>query len=256
MTQTAENMQTSVQVEHHDRIVTIRLNQPERKNALSSTMLQALSTALTEAEQSEITSLILTGAGGCFCAGADLTELTGTTDDLEVDNAIETVVNKIREFPVPVIAAIDGPCMGGAVDLALSCDVRIAASNTFFQLPATRLSLLYNPGAVERMYHSFGRDTMMRLLIIGERFDAKAALSVGMVSHIVEEAECYEAAFTYCQQATGNSRSAMTSTKNLLNALAINSYDADYWEKQRLQHLSSPERLAAVSKAKSRFTKK
>ncbi len=249
-------MQTPVKVEHHDKIITLRLNQPERRNALSLAMLQALSRALTDAEQAEIAALILTGVGGCFCAGADLAELTGTVDDLEVDNAIETLVSKIREFPVPVIAAIDGPCMGGAVDLALSCDIRIAASNAFFQLPATRLSLLYNPSAVERMYRSFGRDTMMRLLIIGERFDAKTALSVGMLSHIIEEPECYEAAFRYCQQATANSLSAMTSTKKLLNALATSSYDADFWEKQRLLHLSSPERLAAVSKAKSRFNKK
>jgi len=244
-----------IRVEHHDDIITIFLNRPECKNALSLDLLQALSEAISNAQQADTSALILTGVGGCFSAGADLNKLSGTIDDLEIDDAIEAVVDKIRAFPAPVIAAIDGPCLGGAFDLALSCDVRIAASNAFFVIPATRLGLLYNPRAIQRMQHLLGRDTIFRLLVIGERFEAEAALRLGIVSCVVEDPETHAAALAYSQQATANSRAAVDSTKNLLNAIDSGTYDTAFWEQQRRHHLSSSERLAAVTKAKTRLSK-
>jgi len=243
-------------VQHHDDVVTILLNRPERKNALSLTLLQALSEALSDAQQADTAALILTGVGNCFSAGADLNELTGTIDDLEVDDAIEAVVGKIREFPVPVIASIDGPCLGGAFDLAISCDVRIASRDTFFQLPATRLGLLYNPRAIQRMHRLLGRDTVFRLLVTGERFDAETALRIGIVSSIVEASETHATALAYGRQAASNSRSTVTDTKKLLNALDTGTYDRDFWEQRRRLHLSSAERRTAVTEAKARMTGK
>ncbi|MCP4335187.1 MAG: enoyl-CoA hydratase/isomerase family protein [Gammaproteobacteria bacterium] len=243
-------------VEHHDDVVTILLNRPERKNALSLSLLRALNEALSNAQQTHSTALILAGVGNCFSAGADLNELTGTIDDLEVDDAIEAVVGKIRELPVPVIAAIDGPCLGGAFDLAISCDVRIASRNAFFQLPATRLSLLYNPRAIQRMHRLLGRDTVFRLLVTGERFDAETALRIGIVSCIGEELESHATALAYSRQAASNSRSAVADTKKLLNALDAGTYDTDFWEQQRRLHLSSSERHAAVTKVKARISGK
>ncbi len=243
-------------VEHHDDVVTILLNRPERKNALSMGLLQTMSEVLSNVQQADPAALILAGAGGCFSAGADLSELTGTIDDLAVDDAIETVIGKIREFPAPVIAAIDGPCLGGAFDLAISCDVRIASSNAFFQLPATRLGLLYNPRAIQRMHRLLGRDTVLRLLVTGDRFDAEAALRIGIVSCIVEKSESHAAALAYSRQAASNSRSAVADTKNLLNALDSGTYDEAFWEQKRRLHLSSDERRAAVTKAKARMTGK
>ncbi len=249
-------MMKPILAEHHDDVVTILLNRPERKNALSLNLLQALSEALTNAQQADTAALILTGVGGCFSAGADLNELTGTIDDLEVDDAIEAVVGKIREFPAPVIAAIDGPCLGGAFDLAISCDVRIASADAFFQLPATRLGLLYNPRAIQRMHRLLGRDTVFRLLVTGERFDAETALGIGIVSRIAEESESHATALTYGRQAASNSRSAVADTKNLLNALDSGTCDPAFWEQQRRLHLSSDERRAAVTAAKTRVTRK
>ncbi len=249
-------MTKPLRVEHHDDVVTILLNRPEQKNALSLSLLQALNEALSNVQQADTAALILTGVGSCFSAGADLNELTGTIDDLDVDDAIEAVVGKIREFPVPVIAAIDGPCLGGAFDLAISCDVRIASRNAFFQLPATRLGLLYNPRAILRMHRLLGRDAVFRLLVTGERFNAETAQRIGIVSCIVEESESHATALTYSRQAASNSRSAVTDTKNLLNALDTGTYDTAFWEQQRRLHLSSDERHAAVTKAKARMTGK
>ncbi len=249
-------MAEPITTEFNDGVVSVFLNRPERKNALSMALLKALSKALTDALRPNTGALILTGAGGCFSAGADLGELSGSIDDIRVDDAIGAVTRKIIEFPVPVIAVIDGPCMGGAIDLALSCDVRIAAHTAFFQVPATRLGMLYNPPAILRMQRRLGRDTVFRLLTIGERFDAEAALRAGIVSRIVEQSEAYPMALDVARQAAANLRSAVTSTKALLNAIDDDNYDERDWQQRRRDHLSSSERHAAVVKAKAGREKK
>ena len=249
-------MAEPITIESNDGIVSVFLNRPECKNALSMALLQALSSALTDARRPDTGALILSGAGGCFSAGADLGELSGDIDDTRVDDAIATVTRKIIEFPVPVIAAIEGPCMGGAFDLALSCDVRIAARGAFFQVPATRLGLLYNPPAILRMQQRLGRDTVFRLLTIGERFDAEAALRAGVISRIVEQSEAYPMALDTGRQAAANLRSAVASTKALLNAIDDDSYDEQVWQQRRRDHLSSSERRAAVVEAKAAREKK
>jgi enoyl-CoA hydratase len=245
-----------ITTEYKNGVASVFLNRPERKNALSMALLKALSKALNDAQRPETGALILSGAGGCFSAGADIGELSGNIEDIRVDDAIGAVTRQIIEFPVPVIAAIDGPCMGGAVDLALSCDVRIAAHNAFFQVPATRIGLLYNPPAILRMQRRLGRDTLFRLLTIGERFDAEAALRTGIVSHLVEQSEAYPTAHELARQAAANLRSAVSSTKALLNAIENDNYDEQDWQRRRREHLSSSERHAAVARAKVAREKK
>lgn len=240
-----------IRVAHQAGVVSFFLNRPERKNALSLALLGKLSDALSSEICGDTLAVIVSGVDGSFSAGADLADLTGTVADLGMDDAIEEVTGKIRNLPVPVIAAIDGPCLGGAVDLALSCDQRIASRDAFFQLPATRLGLLYNPRSVVRMRQLLGRDAVFRLLVLGERFDANAAQQAGIVSHVVEGA-AYEAALVVAQAALGNISSAVAASKRLLNAIDGIDYDPGEWEQQRRELLSSPERRAAVASEKKR----
>ena len=149
-----------IRVTHQSGVVSLFLNRPERRNALSLALLSRLSDALSSEIHDDTSALIVSGGDGCFSAGADLADLTGTLEDLGMDDAIEEVTQKIRDLPVPVIAAIDGPCLGGAFDLALSCDLRIAAADAFFQVPATRLGLLYNPRSILRWRQLLGRDAV------------------------------------------------------------------------------------------------
>jgi enoyl-CoA hydratase/carnithine racemase len=244
-------MNEPIQVVHGEGVVSFFLNRPERRNALSLTLLARLSDALSSEIRGDTSAVIVSGVDGSFSAGADLTDLTGTLQDLGMDDAIEEVTLKIRGLPVPVIAAIDGPCLGGAFDLALSCDHRIASRDAFFQVPATRLGLLYNPRSIVRMRQLLGRDAVFRLLVLGERLDANAALRAGIVSHVVEGAS-YEAALKIAQAATGNFASAVAATKQLLNAIDGIDYDPGEWDKQRRELLSSPERRAAVASEKKR----
>ncbi len=240
-----------IRVAHQEGVVSIFLNRPERRNALSLALLSTLSAALSSEIGDDTSALIVSGVDGSFSAGADLSDLTGTLEDLGMDDAIAEVTRKIRDLPVPVIAAIDGPCLGGAFDLALSCDLRIASKDAFFQVPATRLGLLYNPRSIVRMRQLLGRDVIFRLLVLGERFDANAACRVGIVSRVVESAS-YDVALVVAQSTLGNIRSAVAATKQLLNAIDGIEYDPGEWDQRRRALLSSPERRAAVASEKKR----
>jgi len=241
-----------IQVEHRERVVSITLNRPERRNALSFPLLTALGEALSNGISDDTTAVVLTGAGNCFSAGADFTDLKGTLDDLAMDDAIEAVTSSIRGLPVPVIAAINGPCLGGAFDLAATCDVRIASVNAIFQVPATRMGILYNPKSVARMRLLFGRDIVFRLMIIGERLDAEAALGAGIVSQVVAEGEGLNAALAMAQGTEANLPAAVAATKAFLNAFDSDDYEPRHWQKVREELLSSPDRLEAVSHARAR----
>ena len=116
--------------------------------------------------------------------------------------------------------------------------------------------MLYNPPAILRMQRRLGRDTVFRLLTIGERFDAEAALRAGIVSRIVEQSGAYPMALDVARQAAANLRSAVTSTKALLNAIDDDNYDERDWQQRRRDHLSSSERHAAVARAKAGREKK
>ena len=249
-------MVEAVKLLRQDQVLCLLLNRPERKNALSSALLDALSTALDTAVGDAATAVVLSGAGGCFSAGADLNELTGTIEDLKVDAAIERVTSKIRQLPIPVIAAIDGACLGGAVDIALSCDLRIAADDAFFQLPATRLGLLYNPRSIQRLYRSLGRDALFQLLVLGQRFDAHEAHRSGLVSTVVKAGASVDAAMEIAQQTASNQPGAVAASKDILNALDGQDFDPNDWQDLRRQLLSSEERYQAVARAKSRLASK
>jgi enoyl-CoA hydratase/carnithine racemase len=244
-------MTEPIQVIREAGIVSLFLNRPERRNALSLALLADLSTALSDEVGEDCNAVIISGVDGCFSAGGDLADLTGTIDDLGLDEAIEEVTEKILKLPVPVIAAIDGPCMGGAFDLAVSCDIRIASQDAFFQVPAARLGLLYNPQAVSRMHRRLGRDLVFRVLVLGQRLNADEACQAGIVSQLVSGAS-HQEALKIARLANHNIRPAMKAAKEMLNALDGQTFESADWEQRRREMLSSPERKIAVLGEKKR----
>ncbi len=226
------------------------LDNPGRKNALSLALLADLNEKLAIARENDARAVILSGSGGVFSAGADFADLTGTIDDLAMDDAIEKAVIQIRDMPAPVIAAIEGPCVGGAVDIALACDFLVASKEAFFEVPAARLALLYNPEALRRWHARLSGLTLRRMLILGERFTAAEALQAGVVSHLVAEGSALEKSRELADRATQGSRDAIAATKGLLAALESGETDLARWEKIRKEILDSPERRELVSKAK------
>ncbi len=239
-----------------DGICELVLDNPGRKNALSLSLLADLNSKLNEAGDGEARAVVLTGAGNTFSAGADLADLTGTADDLAIDQAIEQAVDSIRSLPGPVIAAIEGACIGGAVDIALACDALVVSDEAFFQVPATRLGLLYNPRAVQRWVQRLGAVTMRSMLLFGERFTADTAIRVGIASHLVPAGGARDKSWDLARAAAMGTPEAVVATKGLLTALESGDADLKRWQKVYKEILDSNERRESVASAKKKASRK
>jgi enoyl-CoA hydratase/carnithine racemase len=237
-----------VLVQHESNTLTLVMNRPDSRNALSHELLTALREALSGEFGPDISRVFITGAGDCFSAGADFRELNGTIDDLWIDDDIAMVTRVIRSLSLPVIAAVNGPCIGGAVDIALSCDQRRASGNAYFQVPATKLGVLYNPVAVKRMVERYGSELMRRILADGERFDASSALQAGIVSRVIGDPNDRVPA----QKSADNEPGKVTmATKEMIEAIARGEFDPEYWEQVRREILNSDERRNAIAAFKA-----
>ena len=240
-------------IEIEDGVCTIILNKPGKKNALSLELLADLEQNLEKLQNDEdLRAVILQGADGSFSVGVDLADVTGTPADQEIDDQIERVNKLMQSLPVPCLAAIEGPCVGGAVTVALACDALVASENSFFEIPATRLGLLYNPGSVARLHARLGSATLTRLLLFGERLNAQTALQSGMVNWIVPDGSAYEKALEIISK-VANSTKAVAATKSLIIALEHGQQNLSDWNEIRNEILSSAERKGAVEKAKKRL---
>ena len=242
-----------VLIEIEDGVCTIILNKPGKKNALSLELLADLEHNLEKLQNNEdLRAVILQGADGSFSVGVDLADVTGTPADQEIDDQIERVNKLMQSLPVPCLAAIEGPCVGGAVTVALACDALVASENSFFEIPATRLGLLYNPGSVARLHARLGSATLTRLLLFGERLNAQTALQSGMVNWIVPNGSAYEKALEIISK-VANSTKSVAATKSLIIALEHGQQNLSDWNKIRNEILGSAERKGAVEKAKKRL---
>jgi len=239
-------------IEKSANVTTLAFNRPAQRNALSRELLESLRTALASAEADKVSAIILAGATDCFSAGADISELDGTPNDLSFDEALGEIVNAIQNGPFLVIAAIEGACVGAAFDLACACDARVASSTAFFELPAVRFGLLYNPTAVARIQRVLPSATVRRLLLMGGRIDASQSIASGIATHLVEKSHARGAAHEIAKQALINPR-ALTETKRLLAALEQGLTNLSSWQTVRRELLGSPERRAAVASAKLRL---
>lgn len=246
-------MSGPLRIEIADAVATVTFERPERRNALSYGLLDALHAALNQAARANVRVLVLTGSGGCFSAGADIAELKGTADDLAFDDRLGEIVADLRRFPFLAIAAIEGPCIGAALDLACACDVRVAAATAMFELPALRLGLLYNPAAIARMHRSLPSATLRRVLLCGERIGGDIAVAAGIATHAAEAAKALEIATGIARRAAATWPRALAETKRLINALDDGGADPVDWQAVRLEILASPDRKAALAAAKSRF---
>ena len=244
-------MTAPLSVEISGGVATLTLDRPSRRNALSRELLNDLRSALPRAVAGA-GALILTGAGHCFSAGADISELQGTAEDIAFDDALAEIAEFIRESPLLAIAAIEGPCIGAALDLACACDARVVSTTAFFELPSVRLGLLYNPAAIARLRRMLPATTVRRLLLLGDRIEGTQALGAGIATYVVAAGRTIVMANEIARRIVASPR-ALVESKRLLNALEQGAIDLAAWNVIRDELLASPERRAALAAAKSRL---
>lgn len=230
------------------------LDAPQRRNALSRPMLAALSSALREIDQT-VRGVVLRGRD-IFSAGGDLRELTGTSSDISYDDAVSEVAEDLRRAPRIVVAALEGPCIGAAADLALACDLRVAAEGSYMQVPAVQLGVLYNPETLARLQDSLSPVALRRLFLLGERLSAQEALDLGIVSHLAKQGEAASLAVALLEQIPADGLEAVASTKAFLNRLETQTAVSGDWQEKRRELLDSQARGHAVAQAKQRFVRK
>ncbi|MCU1498881.1 MAG: enoyl-CoA hydratase [Acidimicrobiales bacterium] len=161
-----------------DAITVVTLDRPERRNALDHATLAELTAVLEGAAQGPTRVLVLTGAAGHFCAGADLTGV----EDASFATLLQGVLDRLRDVPFPTIAAIEGAALGAGTQLAVACDLRVASATASFGIPAAKLGLMVNHWTVQRVATLAGPSTARAILLAAEVVSGADALRLGLVN--------------------------------------------------------------------------
>jgi enoyl-CoA hydratase len=172
-----------------DGLWIVTLNRPEKANSLTAAMLTDLCQIMDQAAEAEAKAVILTGAGGVFSAGADLDEARA---GLAKSPLWEQLSAKIAALPCLTITALNGTLAGGAMGMALACDLRVSVPGAKFFYPVMKLGFLPQPSDVPRLVALLGRSRAAMLLMAGQKVLAEEALSWGLIDRI--DPECLEAA--------------------------------------------------------------
>ncbi|TKT68939.1 enoyl-CoA hydratase-related protein [Rhizobium sp. LC145] len=188
----------------------IWLNRPGRLNALGSDMVVALTEAVNGAIAAGASAIVLRGKGRGFCAGADLKERQGmdAAGRYQHNRAINAAVNALAAAPVPTVAAINGAALGGGLELALACDIRIAAEGASLGLTESRLGAIPGAGGTQRLPRLIGISRALDMMYTGEPISARRAYEIGLVNACIPDEELDKAVADY--MALLGSRSAAT----------------------------------------------
>jgi enoyl-CoA hydratase len=175
-------------LERRDRVAIITINRPDKRNALNIKTREEGAALLEELSSDDSVGVVIfTGAGDkAFIAGADIAEFAGRTATMQRDVMTgRSLFTAIDTFPKPVIAMINGYCLGGGCELALACDIRIASETASFGQPEINLGIIPGGGGTQRLPRLVGEGKAMELILTGEIIDARTAFSIGLVNHVV-----------------------------------------------------------------------
>lgn len=200
-------------------IARIIFNQPEKRNAVSLEMWEAVESAVSSfAKDDAVRTLILSGAGGkAFVSGADVSKFESERASEEAvahyNATTKRVYDLVEAFPKPTIAQIDGFCIGGGVALALCCDLRICGAGSQFAIPAAKLGLGYGYPGIKRLVDVVGPSFAKEIFFTARRFDSEEARIMGLVNRVVEDGKVAEAAEETARMIAGNAPMTVASVK-------------------------------------------
>jgi enoyl-CoA hydratase/3-hydroxyacyl-CoA dehydrogenase len=213
-----------VTVDAASRVGTITLDRPHRLHAINADLIREMEDAIRELDRDERVRVILvTGSGEkAFCAGADLSEATGVTPSAatETIRRAHRMCIEIEKCAKPVVAAVNGLALGGGFELALACDLRVAARGATFGLPEVTLGLLPAMGGTQRLPKLVGLARAKEIALLGKRFDAQQALAWGLVTAVYDNDRFKLEAHAFAAELATRAPLALKATKQLLNASA------------------------------------
>lgn len=264
-------MSNFVLTSRRDDVVTLTLNLPDLRNAISDEpMLNALISALTEADKdSTVRVVILTGAGSAFSSGGNLKQMRegGGLNDAVANRTRSNYRYGIQRLPllfealeVPVIAAVNGPAIGAGCDLACMCDIRIAGESARFAESFVKVGIVPGDGGAWLLPRVVGFSKACEMALTGDVVDAAEALSIGLVSKVVPDGELLTAAAAMADRIAANAPHATRMTRRLLREASVNTLAATLELSaafQALAHATSDHKealSAMLEKRAPRFT--
>jgi enoyl-CoA hydratase/carnithine racemase len=207
-------------------------NNPERRNAVSLDMWQAIPEVLGDfGADDAIRVVVLAGAGDkAFVSGADISQFEKQRSTAETvahyDEIGEKAQTALKNFDKPVIAMIRGYCIGGGLNIANLCDLRIAADDARFGIPAAKMGLGYRASSMKNLVDVVGKASALEIMITARQFSADEARHMGLVHKVVPVAELEKATREYCDMIAANAPLTMRSAKRIIREVARNDYDA------------------------------
>lgn len=168
-------MEVPIHLDVADRVATVTIDRTHRRNALNHVALDELHHTVGTALDNGARALVLTGADGHFCAGADLTEL----EDVSFTSRLAEVLEHLAAAPVTTVAAVDGSCMGLGMQLAVACDVRVVGPSARFAVPVARLGLMVDHWTIDRIARFWGEGAARNLVLTGAVLDTDDAWRLG-----------------------------------------------------------------------------
>jgi enoyl-CoA hydratase len=203
------------------RVAVVTVNRPEKRNALNQEVRAGLLAAFERARTDPgVRVVLLTGAGDkAFIAGADISEFEGRTPvDQWRSMSTGPVFDAPERCPKPVIAALNGFCLGGGMEIALACDIRIASSAAKFGQPEVNLGIIPGGGGTQRLPRVAGVGAALRLILTGDMIDAAEALRLGIVSEVTEPADLMTRAMAIAETIASKSPVAVAAAKEATRA--------------------------------------
>lgn len=207
-----------ITVSQEGRITILKLDREEKRNAVCDTLIQDIRTFVDTLDPDETSAIVVHGAGNHFCAGLDLAEHKERPpfESILHSRYWHETLDLLEFGPVPVVAAMQGGVIGGGLEVATACHVRVSEPTAFYQLPEGRRGIYVGGGASMRVQRIIGADRMREMMLTGRRYDAEAGLRLGLSHYIEPEGTAFEKAMVLADDVAGN---AKMSNYMMLNAL-------------------------------------
>ena len=208
-------------LEHEGRVSTLTVSRPQVRNALDTATVNELHRALDEVRAARSTVLVITGAGDkAFVSGADVAAIRERRRDDALAGINQRLMSAVEAHEAVTIAAVNGYALGGGCELALACDLRIAAENAVFGLPEPTLGIIPGAGGTQRLPRIVGMGRAKEMILTGARWDARRALEAGLVSEVVPLAGLRGAARAWAERVLALGPLAVRLAKAAVNASA------------------------------------
>ncbi|MDE4275018.1 enoyl-CoA hydratase-related protein [Phaeobacter gallaeciensis] len=218
-----------------DRVGVIRLNRPERRNALSTEFRADIAKAVTELDTDPgIRCIVMTGDEKAFAAGADLAELAEVRPMQEVFDRLGAVKRALEASNTPVIAAVRGMALGGGCEMAMMCDIIIAGDTAKFGQPEIKVGIMPGAGGTQKILRTAGKAKALRYLLTGDLFPADVALDLGIVSEVVPDAEVMDTSLAMAKRIAAQPAKAVQAIRDAVREGANTPLDTALMLENRL----------------------